>query len=114
MAADLADLRVDLDQVAVDRVAVTAADELDVAVRLVVAAADERRLVERGDVPVDEGPRPVVVDREEDDVSLADDATGRWPRRRTRGSPATAIPLDLATRARASALFVPRSAISQA
>ena len=53
--------------------AVAAADELDVAVRLVVAAADERRVVERSEMSIDEGPRPVVVDREEDDVSLADD-----------------------------------------
>ncbi len=53
--------------------AVAAADELDVAVRLVVAAADERRVLERPEMSIDEGPRPVVVDREEDDVSLADD-----------------------------------------
>ena len=52
IAIGLADLRVDLDEVAVDRPAIAAADELDVAVRLVVAATDERRVREGRDVPV--------------------------------------------------------------
>lgn len=67
------DLWVDLGQVAVEAVAVPPAHELDVAVRHVVAARDERRLGESCDVPVDERAGAVVVDREEDDVPLADD-----------------------------------------
>src|SRR3972149_4912367 len=50
-----------------------AAAGLDLAVRLVVATADEGRVRERSEMSIDEGPRPVVVDREEDDVSLAGD-----------------------------------------
>src|SRR6476661_11137615 len=50
-----ADLRMDLGQMAVHGPAVAAADELDVAVRLVVAAADERRVRERSEMPIDEG-----------------------------------------------------------
>src|SRR5450759_4962743 len=68
-----ADLRVDLGQMAVHGPAVPAADELDVAVRLVVAAIDERRVVERSEMSIDEGPRPVVVDREGDVILLAVD-----------------------------------------
>jgi hypothetical protein len=66
---------VDLDKVAIDAVPIPTADELDVAVGLVVAAADERHVAQAGDVPVDERPRRVVVDREEDEVSLTDDVS---------------------------------------
>jgi hypothetical protein len=43
---------VDLDQMAVDQPTVTTADHLDVAVGLVVPAADERRVPEGRDMPV--------------------------------------------------------------
>jgi hypothetical protein len=69
----LTDLRVDLDQVAVDAVAIATADELDVAIRLVVAAADEGHIGEPGDVPVHQRPGRVVLDSEETDVILAND-----------------------------------------
>ena len=83
----LADLRVDLGEVAVDRPAAPVADELDVAVRLVVAAADERRVLEGREVPVDERPRRVVVDREQDEVPLQDEVpdVGERSSRTSRG-----------------------------
>jgi hypothetical protein len=59
IAIGLADFRVDLDEVSVDRPAIATADELDVAVRLVVAAVDERRVREGRDVPVDQRARRV-------------------------------------------------------
>ena len=104
----LADLRVDLDQVAIDAVPVAATDELDVAVRLVVAAADERHVRKTGDVPVDERPRRVVVDREEHDVPFADDEPdvvgAHVP-----GDGLDPKPPPRNTWAKASALFVPRA-----
>src|SRR5664280_2547445 len=69
------DLGVDLQQGAVEADAVTPADELDVAVDLVVAAADERGLGKAADVAIDERSRSMVVDREKDDIALADDIT---------------------------------------
>ena len=83
IAIGLADLRVDLDEVAVDRPAIATADELDVAVRLVVAAADERRVREGREMSVDQGSRRVVVDREEDEVPFADDLPDVGARSRT-------------------------------
>ena len=67
------DLGMDLDKGAVEADAVAPADELDVAVDLVVAAADERRFGEASDVAIDERPRSMVVDREKDDIALSDD-----------------------------------------
>jgi hypothetical protein len=64
---------VDLRKGAVEADAVTPADELDVAVDLVVAAADERGLGKAGDVAIDERSRSMVVDREKDDIALSDD-----------------------------------------
>ena len=110
----LADLRVDLDEVAIDATAVAAADELDVAVRLVVAAADERHVGEGRRcagrrAPASGGCRP---------------RGGRGPPR-GRSSPTlsritysaiawTASPRLGTTRAKASALFVPRASSGKA
>jgi hypothetical protein len=63
----------DLGKGAVEADAVTPADELDVAVDLVVAAADERGLGKAGNVAIDERSRSMVVDREKDDIALSDD-----------------------------------------
>jgi len=46
-------------------------DELDVAVDLVVAATDESRLAKATEAAIDQGSRPMIVDREQDDVPLA-------------------------------------------
>ena len=67
------DLGVDLGKRAVETDAVTPADELDVAVDLVVAAADERGLGKAANVAIDERSRSMVVDREKDDIALSDD-----------------------------------------
>jgi len=61
-------ISVDLRKGAVEADAVAPADELDVAVDLVVAAADERGLGKAGDVAIDERSRSMVVDREKDDI----------------------------------------------
>jgi hypothetical protein len=63
----------DLDEGSVETDAVATSDELDVAVDLVVAAADERGLGKAADVAIDERSRSMVVDREKDDVALSDD-----------------------------------------
>jgi hypothetical protein len=62
----------DLGKGAVEADAVTPADELDVAVDLVVAAADERGLGKAANVAIDERSRSMVVDREKDDIALSD------------------------------------------
>ena len=67
------DLGMDLDEGAVEADAVAPADELDVAVDLVVAAADERRLGKAADLAIDERSRSMVVDREQDDVAFSND-----------------------------------------
>jgi hypothetical protein len=64
---------VDLDEGAVEAGSVAPADELDVAVDLVIAAADERGLGKACDVAIDERSRSMVVDREKDDIALSDD-----------------------------------------
>jgi hypothetical protein len=69
---------VDLGQAAVDELSIPAPDELDVAVGLVVAAADEGHLGQTGIVPVDQEAGPVVVDRQQDQVAVTNDAENIW------------------------------------